>query len=201
MIKAILFDFDGVLTVDKTGSTSITNYISKKCNIPLSDVKKSYYKHNHALLKGEIVHEDMWDEFCGDLKKEISYDILIESFIETRLDEEMINIVKNLKHQYLIGLITDNKLDRIDTIFKKANLYQYFDCIAVSAELKINKESSEMFEYVSKQLQVKPNECLFIDNSEKNLVMPNSIGMKTILFDDEKRDIKNFNIILNNLLL
>ncbi|MBE7059166.1 MAG: haloacid dehalogenase, partial [Ruminococcaceae bacterium] len=28
MIKAVLFDFDGVLTIDKTGSTSITNYLS-----------------------------------------------------------------------------------------------------------------------------------------------------------------------------
>lgn len=28
MIKAILFDFDGVLTIDKTGSASITAYIA-----------------------------------------------------------------------------------------------------------------------------------------------------------------------------
>jgi len=39
MIKAVLFDFDGVLTIDKTGSTTITNYISDNCDIPLERVK------------------------------------------------------------------------------------------------------------------------------------------------------------------
>lgn len=35
MIKAILFDLDGVLTIDKTGSTTITKDISKGTGIPL----------------------------------------------------------------------------------------------------------------------------------------------------------------------
>ncbi len=201
MIKAILFDFDGVLTIDKTGSTSITNYISRKYDIPLDIVKQSYYKHNRALLSGDIVHEDMWDKFCSDVNQEISYDILIESFMATKLDEEMIGILKDLKHQYLIGLITDNKLDRIDNIFNNRDLYKYFDCIAISAELKMNKRSSEIFHYVSKQLKVNANECVFIDNTEENLTTPNSMGMKTIFFDDEKRNVKEFNNILNSILL
>ena len=46
MIKAVLFDFDGVLTIDKTGSATITNYISNTCGIPLENVKSCYYKFN-----------------------------------------------------------------------------------------------------------------------------------------------------------
>lgn len=41
MIKAILFDFDGVLTTDRTGSLSICNYICKKTGIDLELLKKS----------------------------------------------------------------------------------------------------------------------------------------------------------------
>lgn len=59
MIKAILFDFDGVLTIDKAGSTTITNYISQKTGISLDLVKSCYYKYNKRLLYGEISHEDM----------------------------------------------------------------------------------------------------------------------------------------------
>jgi len=51
------------LTIDKTGSTSITNYISRKTNISLDTIKASYYKYNKKLLMGEISHEDMWDDF------------------------------------------------------------------------------------------------------------------------------------------
>ena len=67
MIKAVLFDFDGVLTIDKTGSTTITNYISNICNIPLENVKSCYYKFNKQLLLGEITHQEIWKDFCQSL--------------------------------------------------------------------------------------------------------------------------------------
>ncbi|NOW05387.1 hypothetical protein [Clostridium beijerinckii] len=40
MIKAILFDFDGVLTADATGSLSICKYICKKTGLNIK-MKKS----------------------------------------------------------------------------------------------------------------------------------------------------------------
>ena len=97
MIKAVLFDFDGVLTIDKTGSTSITNYLSNICGIPLEDVKACYYKYNKQLLLGETTHLEIWQDFCKSLGHNIDYDILIDSFRATRLDEKMITLVKELK--------------------------------------------------------------------------------------------------------
>ena len=64
MIKAILFDFDGVLTVDKTGSTSITKYIAQHTGLPLDRVKEAYYRFNKDLLYGKLTHPEMWQEFC-----------------------------------------------------------------------------------------------------------------------------------------
>ena len=59
VIKAILIDFDGVLTIDKTGSTTTTRYIAHQTGIPLDLVKESYYKHNKKLLLGELTHEEI----------------------------------------------------------------------------------------------------------------------------------------------
>lgn len=42
MIKAILFDFDGVLMIDATGSQSICNYICKKTGLGAEEFKKYY---------------------------------------------------------------------------------------------------------------------------------------------------------------
>ena len=100
MIKCILFYFDGVLTIDKTGSTSITNYISQETEISLDIIKACYYKHNKKLLWGEIVHEDMWDQFCNDVGRQIPYQILIDSFKNTALDENMFKYIQELKNSY-----------------------------------------------------------------------------------------------------
>ena len=39
-------------------------------------------------------------------------------------------------------------------------------------------------------------ECLFIDNQKKNLMIPQSMGMKTIYYNHEIRD---FDTLLSNL--
>ncbi len=40
MVKAILFDFDGVLTIDATGSQSICNYVCKEINMDMLELVK-----------------------------------------------------------------------------------------------------------------------------------------------------------------
>ena len=192
MVKAVLFDFDGVLTIDKTGSTTITNYIASTCGIPLEDVKHSYYQFNKRLLSGETTHQEIWQDFCKSLKQDIDYDVLLDSFRFTRLDERMIALVKALKERYLIGMVTDNKHDRISTILDYRGLEPYFDVVAVSACVHSGKESRGIFEYALNTLNVSACECVFIDNTEKNLVVPEQMGMSTILFDDADRDFDAF---------
>ena len=192
MIKCILFDFDGVLTIDKTGSTSITNYISQRTHIDLDIIKANYYKYNKRLLMGEIVHENMWEDFCKDVGKQIPYRVLIDSFINTALDEKMFNYIKALKSTYRIGMVTDNKVDRIETILNHNHYADYFDVVAISAGLHSGKEDSKIFQYVLEIMKVDASECVFVDNTASNLLVPAMMGMKTILFDDDSRDFEVF---------
>jgi len=196
-MKAILFDFDGVLTTDKYGSDSILRYLSENTEVPIDVLKREYYKINKGLLYGEYTHKDIWAAFCSNIGYDIDFRVLIDSFIETPLDHEMISLVYELKSNYLIALITDNKMDRVDEILKHYNLYDLFDVVTVSAECKCGKTDRQIFEITLNRLDVNADECVFVDNSPQNLIVPSEIGITTILFDDEARDIKQFR---NNLL-
>lgn len=200
MIKAILFDFDGVLTVEKTGSISITKYLAEKTGVNIKQMTSCYRKYNHELLYGSLTHEDMWDDFCDDIGKKVDYQLLIESFWKTPLDEEMFSLVRRLKQQYRIGMVTDNKCDRIHEILKYHQLEDVFDTVIVSAEYGIGKDSEQLFWKAVQALEVKPSQCIFVDNTARNLAAPEKMGMKTIFFDDEKRDVEAFERILLELL-
>lgn len=184
IIRAILFDFDGVLTVDKTGSESIINFISTKCGLSLKAVESNYYKYNEALLSDKISHLDMWESFCNDAGFKLDYNILLDAFKNTLLESDMINFVKKLKQKYLIGMITDNKADRIDLILEYNDLGQYFDAVSISSRVHSGKTERYIFEDALIKLNVSPEECMFIDNTEENLVVPANMGMQTILFDN-----------------
>lgn len=200
MIKAVLFDFDGVLTTDATGSESIWNYVCKKTGLDIEKFKNVYYKYNDDLLDGKTNHKDIWEPLCKELNTNIDINILYESFINTPIDNKMMEIVHKLKEQdYKIGMVTDNKKDRIDDIVKYYNWKQTFDKIAISAEIGSGKEHNRIFEETLKSLNVKAEECVFIDNQEKNLIIPKNMKMKVIYFDHEKRNYEQLIKKLNDL--
>lgn len=201
MIKAILFDFDGVLTVEKTGSGPITKYISKRCGIDLKTIEDNYYKYNDALLGGQTTHEEIWGDFCKGVGENIDYNILLEAFPQITLDNKVVSYIKELKKKYLTAMVTDNKCDRIDSIVKYYNLEQCFDFITISAAVHSRKKEEHIFKYTVEKLKVSPEECIFIDNTSSNLVVPKNMGMKVIKFDDENRDIEKFKEEVEGMLL
>ncbi len=192
MIKAILFDFDGVLTTDKTGSQSIINYLSAKTGIPFDTLKPVYASFNNDLLLGSLKHEGMWQAFCDRIGTNIDYTLLTESFGNTPIDADMIALAKQLKTDYAIGMITDNKCDRIDAIVQHHGWDDLFDVISVSAAFGSGKTDVRIFNKTLSALGIRPEDSVFIDNTEKNLMIPEQLGMHTILFDDTNRNIAQF---------
>jgi len=187
-IKAILFDYDGVMTIDKTGTESICNYISNTIGIDKSIFEKEYRKYNKDLLYGKPTSE-IWEELCKSINKNIPLSILYDSYKNTPINMEMHELVLKIKDKNIkTGLITDNKADRIDYINKIFNLDKYFDIISVSGKLGYGKESDKIFIKTLEELKIKPEESIFIDNHESNLIIPKKMGIKTIYFNDEEKD-------------
>jgi len=187
-IKAILFDYDGVMTIDKTGTESICNYISNTIGIDKSIFEKEYRKYNKDLLYGKPTSE-IWEELCKNINNNIPLSILYDSYKNTPINMEMHELVLKIKDKNIkTGLITDNKADRIDYINKIFNLDKYFDIISVSGKLGYGKESDKIFIKTLEELKIKPEKSIFIDNHESNLIIPKKMGIKTIYFNDEEKD-------------
>lgn len=200
MIKAVLFDFDGVLTTDATGSQSICEYISKNSPIDADRFKSAYYKYNRDLLYGKTHHEEIWTHLCNSINCQIDISVLRDSFVNTPIDHRMMDILIELKHKhYKIGMVTDNKKDRIDEIVTHHNWEPLFDAISISASIGSGKDEREIFQNTLDQLCLEANQCVFIDNQKKNLVVPASMGMNVIYFDHDKRDYHQLNEAFNAL--
>ena len=188
-MKAVFFDFDGVLTTDKNGTTSICKYISRTVKIDCNAFETAYRRYNERLSSGQLMHRDIWDYICKELHTDIPYDCLFRSFIHTPIDNDMIRLVKQLRGCGLkTGMITDNKRDRIDAIMAYYNWYHLFDAVTVSADIGSGKSHIDIFNSACNNVAVTPNESIFIDNSEKNLLIPQKMGMHTFLYNDAHRD-------------
>lgn len=198
MIRAVLFDLDGVLTTELTGSGPLVRSLAFHTGIPEERLRPAYFRYNADLLMGRITHADMWEEFCREVGEEIDYDLLRVGFVETPLDCDMIDLVEKLHQRCKTALVTNNKVDRIEAIFDHHHLYDHFDAIAVSGEIGSGKEERAIFDWVLEELGVAPHECIFIDNTEDYLIIPRQMGMATVLFDPDRRDVQALTRLLTN---
>lgn len=188
MLQAVFFDFDGVLTLDKYGSVSVCKFLAESTGLSYDRCKAAYGKYNPRMLRGEISQREIWPGLCADLDISPEPYLLDEASCATPMDAEMLALARELRTKYKIGMITDNPADRVYAALDHFGLRELFDVISVSGEVGSRKDQPMIFERTLAALNLRPEECLFIDNTASNLTVPGRMGMKTILFDDEARD-------------
>ncbi len=71
MFKAIFFDFDGVLTLDQTGSLTTTRHISKVTGIDPRRVEAAFALFNDDLTRGKCTHAAVW----ADIRRALGADV------------------------------------------------------------------------------------------------------------------------------
>ncbi|MBV8658072.1 MAG: HAD hydrolase-like protein [Burkholderiales bacterium] len=188
-MKAVFFDFDGVLTTDKTGSLTTLRYLSAQTGVEIERFRTAFKQYNPDLNLGRVTHDDIWGDLCADLGVEMDQSLLLGAFESTPMNTEMLALARQLKETYAVGIITDNKKDRIDYLKQHLGLEALFDPIVVSAEVGSDKTGTAIFERAHGHLGVAASDCIFIDNSMDNLLAPSGLGMRTIYFDDEVNDV------------
>lgn len=138
------------------------------------------------------------DEFLSLLgyqnPKETMHDYLANYLT---LDEDFLWFAeKNYKKYNFVLLLNDIK-EWSKYLFKLYGLNKYFKKSIVSGNVHMRKPESQIFLYVTEQLQCNPKECIFIDNSVKNLdAAQKSTGINTVLFNRDN-EIYTGNIINN----
>ena len=190
MITTIFFDFDGVLSPDKSGSITTCRTLHRAVpTVPFEHLLACYHRHLVKSLVGELSHRDVWDEFCACVGGTIEIDLLDQAFRRIPKNAAMFQLCERLKPQYRLGIITDNSQERFDVAKEALELPALFDYIIVSGETGVRKDREDNFQLALALAKAKPAECVFIDNDPANLIAPATLGFHAIYHDDAQNDV------------
>ena len=200
MIKAVIFDYGGVMK----SSHPLSMDIATIYNISVEEVekvKKITTPFFSLLQRGLINEQEFWQKFSDAIKKPIpqNYKELLREIYEKTLVlfPEMIEFVKKLKDKGIKTAVLSNITKFQAEIIRKNNGYKEFDVLVLSYEEKLEKPELNIYLSVIKKLGVEPEECVFIDDKEKNLAPAKSLGMKTVLAKNSGQIIKDVFSIIN----
>lgn len=186
-IKNIIFDFGGVL-VDLNQPRCIKAFADLGLNvIPYLN----HYLSQGIFLKmelGEVSPKEFWEEVrllfhspeLTDLQLKNAWNSMLETIPVERL-EKLRSLRKKYEKIYLLSntnVLHWEKGKRLFNIEGK-NVNDYFDRIFLSCDLHLSKPDIKIFEKVLQKTEIKPEETLFIDDSEANCKAAEKLGIST----------------------
>jgi putative hydrolase of the HAD superfamily len=102
-----------------------------------------------------------------------------------RLDSSLVNLITTLRQEkVLIGLLSNNSLEALAQL-TALGIAPLFDHCVISAEIGVMKPAPEAYHSILEQLEVAPQQALFIDDSPENVEGARACGMVSIRFSPE----------------
>lgn len=182
MIKAIYFDYHGVL--DRRNFHGLVDVIAGAAGQP--DPKKIsavLASEVYAYASGEIPPHQFWrsiEERYGTTANRAGrqYQLHVEPVLDVW------NIVSSLHDRFALGLLSDCSSDKKETIRSAYALTEYFDYLLFSCDAHTNKQHAAFYQLMLQNGVYQPDECLLIDDEEKNCTKAMSAGFQVHVYRD-----------------
>ncbi|MDD3035921.1 MAG: HAD-IA family hydrolase, partial [Candidatus Saccharimonadaceae bacterium] len=133
----------------------------------------------------------------SSLSRQPAHEIKEEFETVKRVNPDVIELVKALKVNYRIGLLSNASSSFIREILDENDLEKYFDEIIVSSEAGYIKPNREIYEAALRILRINSSEAIFIDDNRLYIEGAQKIGLDGILFrsaDQVARELLERNI-------
>lgn len=213
--KIIIFDWGGVIESHYEGEYNCDNAIlgiMKSFDVSLNEKEKinkfiSCYNDEFNICIGECNKIEDIEKWFYRIKKEFNLNCNFEEFCKIYIKEfskvyfykDVVELAHSLKDKCKIGILSNLMYLDKERIDKQVDLKQ-FDYVWLSFEIGYIKPNEKIYEFVEKECKIKPENILFIDDAQKNIIKAKQKGWNTCQATGHQIDkIKNaINDFLNN---
>jgi len=190
MIKAIIFDWAGVLAIDGY-------WVWLKKNIKNIEEHKQFFQETSNLVdSAKIPHSEFMKILARESNK-TEEQVWKEVRSEIVINKDLVDFIQKLKLKYKIGLLSNFTYPWLQEILTENNLWKLFDKYVISSEYKMIKPNPKMFQKILNLLNIKPKEALFVDDRQMHIDGAKRVGLEGILFINNVqlvKDLKKFGI-------
>ncbi|WP_452603372.1 HAD family hydrolase [Pontimicrobium sp. MEBiC06410] len=202
MIKTLIFDFGDVfINLDKEGA--MTNALEL---FELDEFPEDMIAVNALYEQGFMDTTEFLEFYCYNFPK-LSKNEIIEAwnYILCDFPPHRLDFIQQLakdKKYKLILLSNTNEL-HIDSIKQHVPFYEAFknsfDAFYLSHEIGYRKPNADIYNFVLKENNLKPEACLFIDDTKENTEAAHKLGINVWNNDPKTQDVVNLFSIKSNL--
>lgn len=183
MIKALVFDLDGVIIDSECINTELTLQVLRDVGVKSDsdEISKFIGMQNEKMWKILIDRHEIKESVEQLMTRQKIY--IQERFLNGELEPidgvtDLLELAKGKKIN--IALATSAPRDYAEYILNKIKAAEYFDVLLTSDEITKSKPNPEVYITAAEALGLKPEECIAIEDSTAGIQAAKSAGMKCI---------------------
>ena len=185
-----IFDMGGVLTCNFNDTPVISDYLG------ITEEKFFVYtgENFRKLMDGKIDSNEFWVRFSLRYGKKVKEE-LFGKFFNPGIIRETKDTIEQFKSNSRVVCGT-NTIDSHYYYLLNQGVYDIFDEVYASNLMGISKPDPDFYWHILNKEGVKPENTIFVDDTEENILSAQKIGINSILFTDSdslKQQIKTFN--------
>ncbi|MGV7223122.1 MAG: HAD family hydrolase [Nitrospinales bacterium] len=185
-IRALVLDYGGVISQPQNPDNvnNILQILSQDDNY----FKNVYQSIRDNYDNGQLSGEEYWLgilQHYGLEQNDSKVTNLIQEDVKswTQINDPMIQFIKESRGKLCkLAIISNMTRDTLEFMKKHFHWLDLFDELIFSCEFGKNKPDTSIYEACLRRIEIPPQECLFVDDSEKNVEGAMESGMKVIHF-------------------
>ena len=197
MLKAVIFDMDGVIVNSEPLHRKAYFDMFEEFNLNVSNrLYESFTgKSTSAICKElckifdlSISHEKLM------LSKRKHFKTIFDNDPEFQMIDGALSLIKNYFYNNLTLILASSaSMTNINRIFKKFDLDKFFKAKISGADLKESKPNPEIFIKAAKLSGFNKSECIVIEDSTNGITASKSAGIYCIGFNSPNSKNQNYN--------
>ena len=190
MIKAVIFDMDGVLIDSEFCYLQYDLAFARRKN-PDVTIEQLYgmvgasKEDGWSVMARAVNNGQSWQELRDEYRA--SVDVFSQVDYRAIFRPEAAELIKYLKkHDYALALASSTQMDIIMRVLTENNIASYFDTIVSGSQFKQSKPNPEIYQYTAAQLGLSPGECFVIEDSTLGITAASRAGMTIAALIDDR---------------
>jgi HAD superfamily hydrolase (TIGR01509 family) len=203
MLKAFIFDMDGVILDSEPNQLRAFNRVLQDYNISIEmdEFKKKYMGHQDTWISEKIVKEFSLpltkEEFV--LAKRAAYFYII-SQEEIHPFPGAVKAIKEIHAILPLGIASSSNLKEIEMITKRFGIRKYFSVVLSTFDVPKSKPAPDVYLRIADLMNVDPKQCGAIEDTPLGVKSAKSAGMKCVAVTNthEKSELAEADNVIND---
>lgn len=201
MIKAIIFDFDGVITDSKPMHLKSFNDAVSGLGIKVTKKEFDSYFGVPALETFNMVFKKNKVKANAEKYRKLKNKIYLKYADKVKLNKGAKTLVRTLSKKYKLAITSNTPVKEIRLLVKKHKIEKCFKLFLGWESTKKHKPCPEPYLKAARKLGAKPKECIIVEDSPTGLEAAKRAKIKSIglLTTNPRKNLKKADFIVKDL--